>query len=133
MNATSMNINPANAVQAQPAAGKQQDSAAQDVPFSQVCRARWHRAGATAARNKAPTPMPIRQGVAGWLLDGIRRKHHGQGQRKPRKPLAIRLPALAEDATIIPVTFSRWRSTRSVEAAGTPKPVPDQLKWRRPG
>ena len=36
MNAMPININPANAVQPQPAAGKQQDSAAQDVPFSQV-------------------------------------------------------------------------------------------------
>lgn len=36
MNTTPMNINPANAVQPQPAAGKQQDSAAPDVPFSQV-------------------------------------------------------------------------------------------------
>ena len=36
MNATPININPVNAVQPQPAAGKQQDSAAQDVPFSQV-------------------------------------------------------------------------------------------------
>lgn len=35
MNATPMNISPANAVQAQPP-GKQQDSAAPDVPFSQV-------------------------------------------------------------------------------------------------
>jgi len=31
-----MNINPANAIQAQPVAGKQQDSATPDVPFSQV-------------------------------------------------------------------------------------------------
>jgi flagellar hook-length control protein FliK len=36
MNATSMNINPINATQPQPATGKQQDSAAADVPFSQV-------------------------------------------------------------------------------------------------
>ena len=36
MNATSMNLNPAHAVQTQPAAGKQQDSATPDVPFSQV-------------------------------------------------------------------------------------------------
>jgi len=36
MNTTPMNISPANAVQAQPAAGKQQDSATPDVPFSQV-------------------------------------------------------------------------------------------------
>ncbi|MBU1394666.1 MAG: flagellar hook-length control protein FliK [Gammaproteobacteria bacterium] len=36
MNATPMNINPVNAAQPQPAAGKQQDAAAADVPFSQV-------------------------------------------------------------------------------------------------
>ncbi|HUX29437.1 MAG TPA: flagellar hook-length control protein FliK [Thiobacillus sp.] len=36
MNAISININPANTVQPPPAAGKQPDSAAQDVPFSQV-------------------------------------------------------------------------------------------------
>ena len=36
MNATPMNINPANAPQAQPAAGKQQDSATAETPFSQV-------------------------------------------------------------------------------------------------
>ncbi|MHB1216215.1 MAG: flagellar hook-length control protein FliK [Thiobacillus sp.] len=36
MNATPMNISPANTAQAQPAASKQQDSAAPDVPFSQV-------------------------------------------------------------------------------------------------
>ena len=36
MNATPMNINPANAAQAQPAAGKQQESAAPETPFSQV-------------------------------------------------------------------------------------------------
>jgi len=36
MNATSTNFNPAQAVQAQSAAGKPQDSATPDVPFSQV-------------------------------------------------------------------------------------------------
>ncbi|MDZ7594529.1 MAG: flagellar hook-length control protein FliK [Thiobacillus sp.] len=36
MNATPMNINPVNAAQPQSANGKQQDSAASDVPFSQV-------------------------------------------------------------------------------------------------
>jgi flagellar hook-length control protein FliK len=36
MNATPMNINPANAAPAQSAAGKQQDSATPDMPFSQV-------------------------------------------------------------------------------------------------
>lgn len=36
MNATPVNVNPANAVQVQPASAKPQDSAAQDVPFSQV-------------------------------------------------------------------------------------------------
>ncbi len=48
MNATPMNINPANAVQAQPTAGKQQDAAAPDVPFSQVLSGEIARNGGEA-------------------------------------------------------------------------------------
>lgn len=63
MNATTININPANAIQPQPAAGKQQDSAAQDVSFSQVlssemAQSRRNSSGARQSADAGPDKAP---------------------------------------------------------------------------
>ncbi|HJX58425.1 MAG TPA: hypothetical protein VJ325_06885, partial [Thiobacillus sp.] len=72
MNATPININPANAVQPQPAAGKQQDSAAQDVPFSQVLSsemAQSRRNGSEAKQGADADADPDKTSPAGKLAE----------------------------------------------------------------
>jgi flagellar hook-length control protein FliK len=54
MNATAPNLNPANAVQAPPAAGKPADPAAADTPFSQVLSGEIARKGGEIAEEAEP-------------------------------------------------------------------------------
>jgi flagellar hook-length control protein FliK len=105
MNATPININPANAVQPQPAAGKQQDSAAQDVPFSQVLSSEMAQSrrnsneakqGADAGPDKAsPAGHPAKSDA------GATAKATEAGEAAS-DPLAL---PLAEDATIDPASL----------------------------
>lgn len=107
MNATPININPANAVQPQPAAGKQQDSAAQDVPFSQVLSSEMAQsrrngseakqgADADAGRDKASPAGRPAESDAGATAKAT------EAEEAASDPLAL---PLAEDATIDPATF----------------------------
>ena len=109
MNATPININPANTVQPQPAAGKQQDSAAQDVPFSQVLSSEMAQsrrnsneakqgADADAGPHKAlqaDKPAELSAGAAAMATEIL---------EAASDPLALPLP-LAEDATIDPASL----------------------------
>lgn len=105
MNAMPININPANAVQPQPAAGKQRDSAAQDVPFSQVLSSEMAqnrrnsseaKQGADAGPDKASPAGRPAESDAGATAKAT------EAEEAASDPLAL---PLAEDATIDPASF----------------------------
>ncbi|WP_082708648.1 flagellar hook-length control protein FliK [Thiobacillus denitrificans] len=106
MNATPMNINPVNAAQPQPAAGKQQDSAAPDVPFSQVLSSEMAqnrrnsetRQGADADAGKDAAAQAGRPTESG---ENAAAKATEAGE-SVRDPLA---PPLAENAKTDPATL----------------------------
>ena len=118
MNATPMNINPANAVQPQPAAGKQQDPAPQDVPFSQVLSSEMAQNRRNSSETKQGTDAdsgpdaasradrPAESGASATAKAT-------EAEEAARDPLAL---PLAEDATIVPAGLLALAIT------------PDQLK-----
>lgn len=94
MNATAININPANAAQP-PAPGKQQDSAAQDVPFSQVLASEM-------AQNKRNSSEAAKQDADAKGSDGAPRDARVIDDATTRKPEA---DAAATDALNAPVAL----------------------------
>ena len=109
MNAMPININPANAVQPQPAAGKQQDSAAQDVPFSQVlssemAQSRRNGSEAKQGANADADAGPDKASPAGRPAesDAGAMTKATEAEEAASDPLAL---PLAEDATIDPASF----------------------------
>lgn len=132
MNATSMNINPANAVQAQPAAGKQQDSTTQDVPFSQVLSSEMAQNRRNSNEAKQSTDADADSGKVSQAgrsteSDASTTAKATEAEEAARDPLA---PALAEDATIIPVTLLAMpiNPDQLNPVPAQPKLVPDQPK-----
>ena len=123
MNATPMSINPANAVQPQPAAGKQQDAAAPDVPFSQVLSSEMAQNRRNSSETKQGTDAdagPDAASQAGRPAESGERATTRTTEAKAteaadaaRDPLAL---PLAENATIAPATLLGLAIT------------PDQLK-----
>lgn len=107
MNATPININPVNAVQPQPAAGKQQDSAAQDVPFSQVLSSEMaqNRRNSSEAKQGADADAdPDKASQAGQPaeLSANAAAMATKILEAASDPLAL---PLAEDATIDPASL----------------------------
>jgi flagellar hook-length control protein FliK len=107
MNATPININPANAVQPQPAAGKQQDSTAQDVPFSQVLSSEMaqNRRNSNEAKQGADADAdPDKASPAGKPaeLSAGATANATEAREATSDPLAL---PLAEDATIDPASL----------------------------
>jgi len=103
MNATSMNLNPANAVQAQPAAGKQQDAATPDVPFSQVLSseiAQNRNSSENQQGNDADAGPDAASQAAGPTEAGANDTAKAtEAEASSREPLA---PPLVEATTITP-------------------------------
>ncbi|MDP1646509.1 MAG: flagellar hook-length control protein FliK [Thiobacillus sp.] len=102
-----MNINPANAVQAQPAAGKQQDSAAPDVPFSQVLSSEMAQNRRNSSETKQGTNAdagPDAASQAGHPTESgaSATAKATEAEETARDPLA---PPLSEDAMIVPATL----------------------------
>lgn len=107
MNATPININPANAVQPQPAAGKQQDSAAQDVPFSQVLSSEMaqNRRNSSEAKQGADAdadPDKVSQASKPAEAGAGATAKATEAEEAASDPLAL---PLAEDATIDPASL----------------------------
>jgi flagellar hook-length control protein FliK len=105
MNAMPININPANAVQPQPAAGKQQDSAAQDVPFSQVLSsemAQSRRNGSEAKQGADAGPDKALQADKPAELSANAAAKATEILEAASDPLAL---PLAENVTIDPASF----------------------------
>jgi len=108
MNTASANLNPVNAVQAQPAAGKQLDSAAADTPFSQVLSSeiaqhqRSHESRAQAeAKSKtksdaASEPADAAQADTTATVDPA-------SVKLARDPLAALQPDETEDSALTPL------------------------------
>ncbi|HWR77120.1 MAG TPA: flagellar hook-length control protein FliK [Thiobacillus sp.] len=103
MNATPMNLNPGNAVQAQPAAGKQQDSATPDVPFSQVLSseiAQNRNSSETKQGTDADAgPDAASQAARPTEAGANATAKATEAEASTRDPLA---PPLAENAAIVP-------------------------------
>ncbi len=106
MNATPMNISPANAAPMQPAAGKSQDSAAPETPFSQVLSSEMaqNRRNSSAARDSAGTDTgpdaasqaggPTEAGASSTATAAVTEAEESTGD-------SLALP-LAEDAALVP-------------------------------
>ena len=106
MNATPMNINPASAAQMQPVAGKLQDSAAPETPFSQVLSSEMaqNRRNSSAARESAGADTgtdaasqaggPTEAGASSAATAAVTEAEESTGD-------SLALP-LAEDAALVP-------------------------------
>lgn len=118
-----MNINPASAAQAQPAAGKQQDSATPDVPFSQVLSSEMAQNRRNSSETQQGTDAdagPDKAAQAGRPTESdasattkTTEAKATEAEEAARDPLAL---PLAGDATVVPAALLALAIT------------PDQLK-----
>ncbi|MHB8824461.1 MAG: flagellar hook-length control protein FliK [Thiobacillus sp.] len=104
MNAMPININPVNAAQPQSAAGKQQDSAASDVPFSQVLSGEMAQNRRNSeTRQSADTGKDAAAQAGHPTEPGERAAAQATEAAEPvRDPLAL---PLAENVTIDPASI----------------------------
>jgi len=132
MNATPMNINPANPAQAQSSAAKPQDSAAPEVPFSQVLSSEMaHNRKNDAAAEGADAAAAEAPGQAEAGADSAAETVPGE------KPARV---ALAEDSAVAPETLLALAinpdllkpAAAAAEGVATEQPVLDARKGRTP-
>jgi flagellar hook-length control protein FliK len=102
MNATPMSINPANTVQAQPAAGKQQDSATPDVPFSQVLSSEMAQNRQSSSEAREGSDVDATQDAAPQAARATEADTDSTTKATPGKVQARDPLAPAEDAMTVP-------------------------------
>ena len=99
MNATPMNLNPVNAVQPPPAAGKQQEASAPDVPFSQVLSGEIARNGSEAREDNEIARSEDAKLLASSIETDtglVLPASDAAAQEVPGAPQADKLPALPD-------------------------------------